>query len=109
MWSGFVSIGLVAIVGACATAAPSTKFGPITAEEIEPFLPKNIENSEHMDCVRNTAKARADELGDPEDIPRSEMNFVQEGNRPVSGDTKRLIVANNVVLEAITTCHGEFN
>ncbi|MEM9376372.1 MAG: hypothetical protein AAGA72_09130 [Pseudomonadota bacterium] len=109
MWSGLVSIGLVVVVGACATATPPTKFGPITAEEIEPLLPKNIGNPEHMDCVRNTAKARADELGDPIDIPRSEMNVVQEGNRPISGDTKRLIVANNVVLEAVTTCHGEFN
>ena len=108
MRSTLLLIGCLSLFASCASNSEPTRFGPVTAAEIEPFLPTNIDSPEHMECVRKTALQKAVELGDPKDIPKSKMVFVQEGNRPLSGDTKRLIVANNVVLEAVSACHGEF-
>lgn len=90
------------------TASPPSVSGPITAAEIEPHLPTRVDPPEKLECIKQTALGRASEIGDPQNVPESELWFTKTRGGQISGDTKRTIVANNVVLFAVSTCHSQF-
>lgn len=90
---------------------PEADDNRITVEEIERFLPGNVDNPEEAACIREEALSLAAEIGDPALIPDENLAFATTGRRArrMSEETKRIVVANNIVLRVLGTCHERFN